>query len=164
VRYQRRIRGIDPFSDHQADKTYEWSDDEDAVLGTMSDAAVAGLLGLSEQLVSIRRKALGIPPSTEPLDPTPVVPHLGKASDVELAERFGIGKATIFVWRRARGIPPYREVDWVDWDHLLGTEYDQVIAEQIGVCAATVMHRRKVLGIPPKRWSTKPSGRAKPNT
>lgn len=159
VRYQRRIRGIPPFSDRQADKTYEWSDDEDAVLGTMSDAAVARLLAISEGMVSIRRKALGIPPSTEPLEPTPVVPHLGKVSDISLAKHFCINHATIMKWRRARGIPPYREYDWADWDHLLGTDYDQVVADRLGVCAKTVMHRRKVLGIPPKRWSTKPKRR-----
>ncbi len=105
IRYQRCIRGIEPFSDHQADKAYEWSRDEDAVLGTMPDAAVSRLLGLSEAMVRIRRKALGISPSTAPLDPTPVLPHLGREPDIKLAERFGLSQATIMKWRRARGIP-----------------------------------------------------------
>lgn len=106
IRYQRRIRGIPPFSDHQADNTYEWSERQDAVLGTMADVAVAELLGVSEGMVRVRRKALGIPPLKEPLDPTPVVPHLGKTHDTVLAKRFSLSQGTVMKWRRARGIPP----------------------------------------------------------
>jgi len=51
-------------------RTYEWSEREDAVLGTMADVAVGELLGTSEAMVRVRRRALGIPPSKEPLDPT----------------------------------------------------------------------------------------------
>jgi len=137
-------------------RTYEWSEREDAVLGTMADVAVGELLGTSEAMVRVRRRALGIPPSKEPLDPTPVVPHLGKTHDTALAKRFSLSKGTVMKWRRARGIPPYRGVDWDAWDCLLGTEFDKVIAERIGVTAAAVLLRRKARGIPPKRWSTKP--------
>lgn len=40
-----------------------------------------------------------------------------------------------------------KQIDWSEWDHLLGTEKDSTFAKKIGCVASTVRYRRKKLGI-----------------
>jgi hypothetical protein len=135
-----------------------------ALLGTDSDAAVAGALGIHPGSVTGKRHRLGIPPFNPP-------PHdqyrrfpwrpehlalLGKVSDGELARALGLATATVTRKRQALRIPPfqpaYRPIEWTpEMIQRLGEASDARVAEELGISAVSVKRKRQALGIPPTR-------------
>lgn len=112
---QRAIRGIPPFRPvgrHKAGrKSYPWTPEELALLGTMSDQDVANKLDISYGTVQRKRKELGIPAmdsSRERIDWTEEkIALLGTAPDWVVAEKLGIHKLTVLHKRHELGIVAY---------------------------------------------------------
>lgn len=89
-------------------KPHEWTPEQDALLGTMSDAAAAAKISVCTYLVARRRAQLNIPcfykKKTLPEDVTKL---LGTMQDVQLAKITGYKAWTIRNARRAADIPPF---------------------------------------------------------
>ena len=129
-----------------------WTAEEDALLGTMSDAKVAEQVGVCSAAATQRRNKLGIPPFSHqgveyrwhPEDEA----LLGEMTDKELAARLGIADSTVRKRRHELGIPHARKLVWTAHDEaLLGTMTDKSVADQLGFAVATVKKRRHELGI-----------------
>jgi len=79
----------------------EWAPKEDLVLGTMTDQGAADHLGLDVNMVSRRRRLLGIPAYGDhrTVDWSEHDSLLGKYVDRVVAEMIGCGLNTV-AWRR----------------------------------------------------------------
>ena len=85
-----------------------WKPEEDALLGTMTDEAVAGILAVSHTAVYSRRTFLKIPAFHSARDWTPdEIAILGKISDQRVGRLLGIGQKTVYDKRVSLGIPSY---------------------------------------------------------
>jgi hypothetical protein len=131
-----------------------WTPAEDAILGTMTDAAAAALIGCSESAAQARRYRLGIPSQR----PSKAPPHvwtpeedalLGTMSDRWIARTLGINQSTVWRRRTKVGIEPCpKHRVWTEEeDALLGTVPDGSIAEKLGSSYHAVWLRRRKLGI-----------------
>ena len=127
----------------------EWTPDEDALLGAMSDAAVARRIKCSPMAVANRRNKLKIPPHR--LFWTPEDDALLKClNDKEAARRLDRSIGAIKHRRQKLGLPPIEPafVWWTpDEDKLLGTAPDGEIARRVGRTPDSVKNRRLSLGI-----------------
>lgn len=125
----------------------------DHLLGTLSDTELARMIGVSTNVVTLRRRSLGIPPAIlekKLVDWDSYDRLLGSISDVEVSKRIGCPVSQVKARRRHLGIPGYspRRVDWSKHDHLLGTMPDTALAKQLGCSATLVSRRRKKKDIP----------------
>jgi hypothetical protein len=89
--------------------------DEEALLGTMTDADPAERMGRTPSAVAAMRERMGIAPFTKraprgkPITWTPAKERLlGTMSDVDLARRLRCSAMTVFYRRRRLKIPPFR--------------------------------------------------------
>ena len=104
----------------------KWTTEQDALLGTMTDAALAKLLGVHKQTIKARRWRLGIAPSR----PRPRVAGwtpdqealLGTLPDEEVANHLGCAVYRVRQRRRQRGSRYWRPEE----DALLGTMSDEI--------------------------------------
>jgi len=101
-----------------------WTPELDAMLGKVTDSALAKRIGVTRKAVSYRREQLGIPASFDrsenkppppmgghnKLDlPAAVIARMGKEPDYRIADDLGIQKSIIARRRRSLGIPSYAE-------------------------------------------------------
>ena len=103
VALKRRALGISPFGEHVP---LAWDKASRALLGRLSDRAVAGKLGSKLSAVQSARERFGIPRWTR-FDWSPArLAALGRFFDRELAARWGVSSRTVWLKRRALGIAP----------------------------------------------------------
>ena len=137
----------------------------DPILGTMTDAAAAAIIGCSSTTVRHRRHAFGIPdfravhgiPKLRIILPSAAVAQLGITPDEQLARAFGVSPQTIGRARASLGIsaavPPGGAVRRINLPSeaiaQLGILSDSQIAKRFNVGKSSVHRLRKRLGIPP---------------
>jgi len=139
-----------------------WSPQEDRLLGSMSDGALALKLGRSVEAVSMRRVRLRISlaqPIVKSWDDEEVR-LLGKLTDKEVSELTGRSRVGVAIMRRKLGIPVVRGMaePWTaEEDRLLGTATDAVVARKLGRSVLGVSKRRMrlcVVASSLRRWTT----------
>ncbi|HHW2631415.1 TPA: hypothetical protein ACUUA8_005230 [Pseudomonas aeruginosa] len=140
----------------------------DPLLGTMTDQALADMIGVSKAAVTKRRAKLGIPSFASQSGPVErsFDALLGTMPDRDVAQLAGLAPVTIRARRAALGIPAFKRpprpsrpklspgfiaLPWQDFDHLLGMMYDHALAAVMGVAQRTILHRRQALGVPSHR-------------
>ncbi|HTV43099.1 MAG TPA: hypothetical protein VMF08_21220 [Candidatus Sulfotelmatobacter sp.] len=130
-----------------------WTRDEEALLGTLSDGELALRLKRSVTAVQVRRLTLRIPkpdpryrawkPAEEKL--------LGTVPDSQLAEQLGRSRASVTARRQLfnrKAILPPRPDGWTpEEDRLLGKFTDSEVARKLGRPLGGVRGRRHKLGI-----------------
>ena len=134
-----------------------WAEQNDILLGTMSDRALGKYLGIRTDGVRERRLKLGI----SPCFPRRALRFnaqqsalLGKSPDTVLAKKFGISRRTVARARRKAGISAYRgergpRIAWTPaLIRQLGRRPDREIALQLHCANETVWKRRRTLKIP----------------
>ena len=134
-----------------------WTKKEIALLGTLTDVAVARKLGISSQLIYTKRRELGIParPRKSPVRTWTgeEIALLGTVPGVAVAEKLGVTRTEIFRKRKELGIPlgqaPKSRRQWApDEQALLGTMPDSELAAKLGITTAEVTWKRTILRIP----------------
>lgn len=101
VAYYRRVRDINAC---------ETEKPGNEILGTMSDAKAAKILGISESAAYKRRVKLGIPASgvgSAIIDTPGARALVGKVKDSVIAQMTGLDVSTVKCFRRRRGIPAF---------------------------------------------------------
>ena len=144
-------------SSPKSPKSHNWTPKQLALLGKISDGAIARQLGLTTGTVYQKRNLLGIPSSR----PRNVIPWtqkqialLGKFPDSEVARRLNTQYKIVLNKRLALGIQCFARQSklWHHWTDrelsLLGTDIDRNIAQRIGAPTMTVTTKRRKLGIP----------------
>lgn len=146
----------------------KWQSHEDALLGTMTDAALAARLNRGRAGVCERRSKLGISPhghikadGTSQRRPHQWTPEeialLGTMHDAEIARRMGLHRTTVSQRRRKLGIPAFASPGapvkhWTpERETLLGTMSDGDVVKRLnvpGLSRERVKQRRRRLGIP----------------
>jgi hypothetical protein len=89
---------------------HPWTAEEDALIGTDTDAAIATLLpGRSRTAVKLRRIRLGIPGRgrVKRVWTAAEIALLGTMSDPTLAAQLGCSRLTVFFERQRRKIEPF---------------------------------------------------------
>jgi len=143
-------------------RVYKWSEENIALLGTISDYAIAKRLGICRDTVYWERKRRGIEPwrlhklPDSIWSPT-VISKMGEISDKSLADEIGVSQATVSTKRQMLGIPSF--VTHRAWDAgevaMLGTAPDKEVAQLIGREVEHVRAARQFRGIPvhrAERW------------
>ncbi|MGP0064553.1 MAG: hypothetical protein ACLQGP_13270 [Isosphaeraceae bacterium] len=133
---------------------HEWTEQENALLGTDSDSAIAKILGLSRHVVFDQRRRLGIPRIPNRWTDAEIE-LLGTASDPEVALKLGRTVHSVRIKRTQIGVPSALP-RWKEEEiGLLGTASDPEIARRLGRTASCVQSKREQLGIPPffRRWT-----------
>ncbi len=120
---------------------HKWTDEENALLGTDSDAKIAKILGLKLHEVFDQRRRLGIPRPVRHWTEAECK-LLGTASDVEIARQTGRTEHSVRHKRDELGVPSLR-TEWTEEElALLGTASDPAIARKIGCkTSAVVQHK-----------------------
>lgn len=130
-----------------------WTPEQDRLLGTGLDSAVAEKLGRSVNAVRSRRCALGIPvhEHTGARPWTPIEEKLlGKKPDDEVARLLGRGARGVQIHRQSLGIPAFVTVHrpWsAKEDALLGTMPDRDLAKKLRRPLQSIQIRRHLKGI-----------------
>jgi len=142
-------------SNKYLEKNY-WDTGKIALLGTMSDAALAKHLGIKWTSVFEKRKSLGIA-SFRKFGPQKwnqkAIRMLGKKSDQEVANIFEMAKTTVFNKRKSLGITSSMQQSdsWHRWTEeevaKLGKCKDKEVAERMNVEESCVSSKRRSLGI-----------------
>ena len=139
-------------------KRHNWTRRQIAMLGTISDAALARKLDLSSGTVFKKRQKLNIPASRPPktIHWTPaIIALLGKVPDGEIAEIYGMNILSVYKKRLDLGIRCYarKSKTWHYWTKkeiaLLGKMPDGDVALRTGINKASVAWKRGKLQIPP---------------
>lgn len=151
-----------------------WTKEEDALLGTDIDSAVARRLGVAKSSVAIRRQILGISTYQESLRgrkvearPSPLPaeawPLLGTIPDLEIARRYALSTYLVRQCRRKLGIASFSGVgakpkhQWTEeTEKLLGTLPDQKVADRLSIPVSSVAAKRYALGIPSCKMRNRP--------
>jgi DNA-binding CsgD family transcriptional regulator len=112
IRRKRELLGLPPYTpppSSAVESAILWKQEDLALLGTMSDRAVAKELGISAGSVILKRQTLKIPPfkpPTRPLEWTEeMLALLGQVSDSQIAYLYGISEKTVGGKRMRLGIP-----------------------------------------------------------
>ena len=153
----QRQRVLEALTTVRGNKPVKYTPEEDKLLGTMSDADLARLLGRPRVGVEARRIKFKIPKFDPKLHLwTPQEDALlGTMTDKELAARLGVSWTAV-AHRRRRLCKPVRFAHRRPWtpeeDVLLGTASDSEIAARLGRFVSTVCIRRQKLGIPNAYW------------
>ena len=141
--------------EHGLPARHNWTDDEIALLGTQSDAAIARRLGVTEAVVYNQRRRLGVARPVERWS-NDQMRLLGTATDAEIAHRLGKNEAAVRSKRLKQRIPS-RIRRWTPEEiALLGRDSDPNIARKLGRPAWSVWEKRKSLGIAPfgpQQWT-----------
>ena len=106
VRHRRLLLGIESASKGGV-IAREWTAEEIALLGTMTDIDVGLAIGRNRRAVSLKRRQLGIESyvvKTSVAGDPEVLELLGKVPDKAIAELFGLHPATIAAYRARHGI------------------------------------------------------------
>jgi hypothetical protein len=139
-------------------KHHVWTRRHIAMLGTISDAALARKLGVCIGTVFKKRQKLGIPASRPPksIDWTPaIIASLGRIPDGEVARIYGMNILSVHQKRTSLGIRCYarKSKTWHYWTKkeiaLLGKMPDGEVALRTGIHKASVAWKRCKLKIPP---------------
>lgn len=153
----------------------DWTPARLALLGKVSDRALAAMIGCESSTVGYRRRAHGIaacpqakPSTTKTLAPS-LLSQLGTAPDHRLAKAAGVSKFVIAKHRRRLGIPSFAAATGNDGRirngargrrapalpaeaiALLGEVPDYVVGQMVGLSSAQISSRRRKLGIRAKR-------------
>ena len=123
---------------------HDWSDEDRALLGTISDKAVGEALGLPVHVVVYKRRSLGIEASV--LEPwrDDEIRLLGTNIDSEVARTLGRSLSSVRTKRLRLGIPPCTS-SWTDEEiALLGSETDREISRRLGRSSSN--HPKKTRG------------------
>jgi hypothetical protein len=134
---------------------HQWTDEENALLGTQPDHVIARLLGLTKNAVAEQRRPRGLLRVSRPWTDDEIA-LLGTASDARIARILKRGIASVARKRDQLGIRPARAVTWTAAEiALLGTASDPEIARRVGKNPCVVQGKRERLGIPPflERWT-----------
>jgi hypothetical protein len=135
-----------------------WTRNTIAMLGTMTDAALARKLRMAVGTVLTKRRKLGIPASRPPrsIQWTPeMIATLGRIPDREFARTYRMNALTVFKKRLDLGIRCYarKSKTWHYWTKkeiaLLGKMPDGDVALRTGINKASVAWKRGKLNIPP---------------
>ena len=89
-------------------KHHQWTAQELALLGTMSDKKVAEQLGLPVHTVARKSRILGLTFQKQEKWSAEHVALLGTASDSAVARLVGRKRMTVYFARRTRAIPAYQ--------------------------------------------------------
>jgi hypothetical protein len=141
--------------EHGLPARHDWTDDEIALLGTQSDAAIARQLGLTEAVVYNQRRRLRIARPVERWSDDQIR-LLGTATDAEIARRLGKNEAAVRGKRLKQKIPSTIRRWTPEEIALLGRDSDPNIARKLGRPAWSVWEKRKSLGIAPfgpREWT-----------
>jgi hypothetical protein len=106
--WRKRVQlGIPPFESKQ---TIEWTKARVALLGKLSDEALAKSWGVTARPIARKRNELGIAPflSTAPLRPTRALKAILRLPINQIRRRYRISVETIQKRRRELGIPPLK--------------------------------------------------------
>jgi len=128
----------------------QWTEEEIALLGTMTDVQLAQILNIDKSLVYLKRRELNIP-SYSPWNNPDNVALVGTMPDEDLASMLGIKTSAVSLKRRELGLKTFK-VNAIDWTPdkiaLLGTMSDPEVARIIGTNKTAVRLKRTELGIP----------------
>jgi len=139
-------------------KRHNWTRRHIALLGKMSDAALARKLDLTVGTILTKRQKLGIPasrPAKSILWTPAMIAALGQLPDGEFARLFEMNVLTVFKKRTSLGIRCYarKSKSWHYWTKkeisLLGKMPDGDVALRTGINKASVAWKRCKLKIPP---------------
>jgi hypothetical protein len=146
------------FQPPESGKRHCWTRKDIAMLGKISDAALASRLDLTVGTILQKRQALGIPASRPPksIDWSPaVIASLGKIPDGEIAKIYGMNILSVYKKRVELGIRCYarKSKAWHYWTKkeiaLLGKMPDGDVALRTGINKASVAWKRGKLKIAP---------------
>ncbi|NVL49860.1 hypothetical protein F2S72_08920 [Pseudomonas syringae pv. actinidiae] len=145
---------------------YDWTPQNIALLGTMTDQAVADRIGGKADAIREKRLALGIKafkPASSPVKGKPrpnfnwteqAISLLGTKPDKQVAQELGLATTTVALKRRSLGIgglksrrPPIKLP--ANLRRQLGKSSDAFIASKMGVSTSAVSRYRRRLGIEP---------------
>ena len=155
IRRERIRRGI------RAWQLVEWTSEQIAVLGTISDEQAAKVVGVTNSAAFTKRVSLGIPAFGLSRKDcmyqwrAPAIRKLGKDSDAVIAEKLGVSSSVVFAKRESLGIPASRPTanprrPWTAHElSLLGKNPDTVVSEETKRGRRHVRAKRESLGIPP---------------
>jgi hypothetical protein len=157
VNRKRRILGIPSFHPPPHRKAERrWLRREEKLLGTVSDAKVAKLLGCSVLSASLRRRQLGIPRFGRLAIPIRWthrwLARLGKVTDKALALEMGVSVSAVVQRRRLLGSPARYEKRVVEMTpelRRLLREPNIVVERRTGLKTDTIVKLRREHGIPP---------------
>ena len=133
-----------------------WADDEERLLGTLSDQDLAQRLGRSLRAIILRRHQLHIPKFHSRRRPWTQAEEelLGTMPDRRFARKFKRSVRSVIVRRCEKGIPLLRRLKrrWTPADDkLLGARPDAQVALLLGISRLAVSRRRQRLGISARR-------------
>ena len=119
-------------------------------LGTMSDAKVAVMFGITRERVRQYRVKFGVPKYKSPRNrdwTEEELSWLGKLTDEEVADLIGIPKSVVRAKRYELGIRLH--INWTDKMLAeLGTMSDRKFAKKYDISLGSVIRKRTELGIP----------------
>lgn len=133
-----------------------WSEDEIALLGTLSDPELGKRIGISATAVANKRKMLGIKAklSSKPQKWTQhYLKLLGTEPDASIAYRMKVHPSTVSKKRTELGIPAFVSEHKGIWLNpanraLLGQIPDKELAKKLGITPPAIVYKRKQMGIP----------------
>jgi hypothetical protein len=141
-------------------KARKWTQEEIDLLGTMSDAKVAKIIGVSKSAVYSKRKELDVDKVEFTREWTQEdIDLLGTMTDIEASKALGIPVPKIFQKRHELGIPRFeRTRQWTQEEiDLLGVMSDVEISKSLGIPLGVIFRKRKELGIhiysPRRQWT-----------
>jgi len=141
-------------------KPREWTEDEIAVLGSVSDRQASRILGIGRLTIANKRDELGIEEFDRSRQWTAdEIALLGTMEDKEVAEILGIGSNAVLFKRKELEIDPLsRSREWTEQElSLLGTMSDQDLATRLNISRSCVTVKRSKLEIPKfdrsRQWS-----------
>jgi hypothetical protein len=136
--------------EHGLPARHVWTDEENALIGTQSDAAIANLLNVTEAVVYNQRRRLGIARDVQRWTDSEIR-LLGSASDGEVGRRLGKSEGAVRRKRLQLKIPSAARRWTAEEIALLGTDTDSQVARKLGRTDSSVQEKRKLLGIPATR-------------
>lgn len=158
IRLYRTLHAIS-LAEYTPPTEHSWSEVELALLGTMSDGAVARKIGIPAVQVCHHRRKLGIAPFDRKGKvrwTQERISELGKNPDHDLARRWKIQQRDVTAKRESLNIAACvrKTRHWPKSElKILGTMPDTVIAKQLGVSEGQVAGKRAEHNIPPFKSS-----------
>ena len=144
---QRMRRMWQHPEEHGLPARHVWTDEENALLGTQSDAAIAKLLNLTAAVVYKQRLRLGITREVERWTEAELR-LLGTASDGEIGRKLGKSMTAVRLKRLRLKISCSARRWTAEEVALLGTDTDARVARKVGRSKSSVQKKRELLEIP----------------
>lgn len=135
---------------------HQWTDEEIALLGRISDGKLARQIGVPTGIVYMKRSMMGIAPSRPFYNLTwgpEELALLGKYPDSEVGRMLGVPQKSIINKRKSLGITCYAKSSnfWRNWTPeeiaMLGKSIDAEVAETLGISLGSVAIARRKFGI-----------------